>query len=95
MTSSERLDRKGYSIAELSQKTGLSRATIARHTSRTRAEWLEEKAQEREKIRAYHDDQGHSWTETAEFFGLHRDTVLRRARRARKERATETETHHN
>ena len=44
-------------------------------------------ATERESIRAFHDDAGHSWPETAEHFGLHVDTVKRRAYRARKERA--------
>lgn len=85
----ERIDRKGRSIAELAQKTGLSKATIARHTSRTREEWIAQKAQEREEIRAYHDDQGHSWPETAAHFKLSVTTVKERAYRARKERAEE------
>lgn len=85
----ERIDRKGVSIAELSKRTGLSKATIARHTSLNREEWLLQKAQEREAIRAYHDDEGHSWTETAKHFGLAPVTVQQRARRARKERAEE------
>jgi DNA-directed RNA polymerase specialized sigma24 family protein len=80
-----RIDRRGRSIQELAESTGLSRATIARHTSRTRTEWLQQKAAEREEIRAFHDDQGHSWPETAEHFGLAEDTVKRRAYRARKE----------
>ncbi len=85
----ERIDRKGHSIAELSQRTGLSKATIARHTSRTREQWIEQKAQEREAIRAYHDDEGHSWSQTARHFGLSTSTVQQRARRARRERAEE------
>lgn len=85
----ERIDRKGQSIAELTKKSGLSRATIVRHTSRTREEWIAQKAQEREEIRAYHDDQGHSWSQTAKHFGLSTSTVQQRARRARKERAEE------
>lgn len=85
----QRIDRKGHSIAEMSQKTGLSRATIARHTSRTREQWIQQKAQEREAIRAYHDDLGHSWSQTAKHFGLSTSTVQQRARRARKERAEE------
>lgn len=84
-----RIDRRGRSIRDLSESTGLSRATIARHTSRTRSEWLQQKADEREKIRAFHDDQGHSWPETARYFGLSEDTVKRRAYRARKELPTE------
>lgn len=85
----ERLDRKGLSIAELAQKSGLSRGTIIRHTSRTRKQWIEQKAQEREAIRAYHDDEGHSWSQTAKHFGLSTSTVQQRARRARRERAEE------
>ena len=42
-------------------------------------------------MRAYHDDEGHSWTEAARHFGVHVDTVKQRAYRARKERAREAE----
>ena len=87
----ERIDRNGQSITELAEKTGLSRATIARHTSRSRAEWLTQKAAQREAIRAYHDEEGHSWTQTAKHFGLDYSTVKQRAYRARKERAEETQ----
>lgn len=83
----KRIDRKGQSISGLAEKTGLSQRTIARHTSRSRAEWIAQKAAEREAIRAYHDDEGHSWTETAKHFGLDYSTVKQRAYRARKERA--------
>lgn len=84
-----RLDRGGRSISDLAQRTGLSKATIARHTSRTRAEWLQDMADEREAIRAFHDDEGHSWSETAKHFRLTLSTVKDRAYRARKERAEE------
>lgn len=84
-----RIDRKGRSISDLAEATGLSRATIARHTSRNREQWLQQKANEREEIRAFHDVEGHSWTETAKRFGLDISTVKRRAYRARKERAQE------
>nr|WP_176455443.1 hypothetical protein [Kocuria palustris]BAX51292.1 replication protein [Kocuria palustris] len=85
----ERLDRGGRSISDLAQRTGLSKATIARHTSRTRAEWLQDMADEREAIRAFHDDEGHSWSETAKHFRLTLSTVKSRAYRARHERARE------
>lgn len=85
----ERIDRKGRSIRDLSERTGLSPATIARHTSRSRAEWIRQKADEREAIRAFHDDEGHSWPQTARHFRLDISTVKRRAYRARKERAQE------
>lgn len=80
-----RIDRKGRSIRDLSESTGLSRATIARHTSRSREEWLQEKSEEREAIRVFHDEENHSWPETAKKFGVSVDTVKRRAYRARKE----------
>lgn len=85
----KRYDRKGSSISEMSQGTGLSEATIKRWTSRSRAEWIQQKADEREEIRAFHDEQGHSWTETAARYRLDISTVKRRAYRARKERAAE------
>lgn len=80
-----RIDRKGRSIRDLSESTGLSRATIARHTSQSREEWLQKKAEEREAIRTFHDDENHSWPETAKKFGVSVDTVKRRAYRARRE----------
>lgn len=82
----ERVDRQGRSIRDLSARTGLSPATIARHTSRSRDEWLQQKADEREAIRVFHDEEGHSWTQTAKHFRLDVSTVKRRAYRARKER---------
>lgn len=85
----ERIDRKGRSIRDLSERTGLSPATIARHTSRSRAEWIQQKADERELIRAFHDDEGHSWPQTARHFRLDVSTVKRRAYRAREERKQE------
>lgn len=85
----KRYDRRGSSISEMSQGTGLSEATIKRWTSRNRAEWIQQKADEREEIRAFHDEQGHSWTETAAKYRLDVSTVKRRAYRARKERAAE------
>lgn len=86
---SERYSRGNLTAREASKKTQLSLRTIQRWTSKSRADWIDEKAQEREKIRAYHDDEGHSWAETAAHFGLHYDTVKRRAYRARKERDEE------
>ena len=88
----KRIDRKGKSIREVAEGTGLSRDTIRRHTSLPRDEWLTKKSSEREAILIYHDDEGHSWTQTAAHFGLHVDTVRRRARRARRDRAA-ADTH--
>lgn len=50
-------------------------------------------AEDREAIRAFHDDGGHSWPKTAEHFRLDVSTVKRRAYRARKERAQEAAEH--
>lgn len=71
--------------------TGVSPRQVRRLVALPRDEWLLTMATERESIRAFHDDAGHSWPETAEHFGLHVDTVKRRAYRARKERAREAE----
>ena len=87
MATYKRIDRGKESIRGLSEKTGLSIATIRRHTSLPRDEWLTKKADEREAILTFHDDEGHSWPQTAKHFGLHVDTVRRRARRARRDRA--------
>lgn len=87
----KRIDRGNVSLRELSERTGLNRRTIIRHTSMPRTEWLQQKADEREAIRVYHDDEGHSWPETAKHFGVSVDTVKRRAYRARQERAAELE----
>jgi len=87
----KRIDRGTVSMRELVKRTGLSRSTISRHTSMPRTEWLQQKADEREAIRVYHDDEGHSWPETAKHFGVSVDTVKRRAYRARQERAKERE----
>lgn len=86
-----RYDRKGRTAREVAERVGASTRTAQRWTSRPRAEWIAQKAAERETIRAYHDDEGHSWPETAKHFGLTVDTVKRRAYRARKERAAERE----
>lgn len=88
----ERYSRGNLTAREASEKTQLSLRTIQRWTSRTREEWIAQKAQEREEIRAYHDDQGHSWPETAAHFNLSVTNVKERAYRARKERAEEKQT---
>lgn len=84
-----RVDRKGKSIREVAKGTGYARSTIIKYTSRSREEYLAKVAREREEIRRYHDDLGHSWTETAARFDLSVSTVQQRARRARREREAE------
>lgn len=90
MTARHQRQRK-YTAKEGAERTGISERHVRRLVATPRAEWLAEKASEREAIRAFHDDEGHSWTQTAAHFGLHVDTVKRRAYNARKERATERE----
>lgn len=84
-----RYSRGSQTAKQAAQRVGVSERTAQRWTSRSRADWLTEKAQEREAIRAYHDDEGHSWTQTAKHFKLAVSTVKERAYRARKERAEE------
>lgn len=84
-----RYSRGGRTAKEAAALTGTSERTARRWTSMPRAEWLAQKAAERETIRAYHDDEGHTWVETAQHFGLDVSTCTQRARRARKERAAE------
>ncbi|MEX3596124.1 hypothetical protein [Kocuria carniphila] len=84
-----RYSRGSATAKEAATRAGTSERTAQRWTSRSRTEWLQQKADEREAIRAYHDDEGNSWTETAKHFRLNISTVKQRAYRARKERAGE------
>lgn len=76
---------------ELAEMYDVSTRTIRRWCSQPRQEWIDEQAAGREAIRAYHDDEGHSWTQTADHFGLSLSAVKMRAYRARKERQAEAE----
>lgn len=81
--------RRRMTAREGAARTGVSERHVRRLVAQPRDEWIADMAAEREAIRAFHDDEGHSWPETAKHFGLHVDTVKRRAYRARKERAAE------
>lgn len=83
-----RYSRGNSTAKHAAERAGTSERTAQRWTSRARSEWLEQKAQERDTIRAYHDDEGHSWAETAKYFRLSIDTVKQRAYRSRKERGS-------
>lgn len=83
--------KRRYTAREGAEKLGVSERYIRYLVAQPRGEWLKEKALEREAIRAFHDDDGHSWTETAAHFKLHIDTVKQRAYRARRERSKEIE----
>lgn len=92
MTARHPRQRK-YSAKEGATRTGISERHVRRLVAVPREDWLADKAAEREAIRAYHDDAGHTWPQTAEHFGLHPDTVKRRAYTARKERAAAQKSH--
>ncbi len=87
----QRKSRGAYTAQEAAEIVGTSVRTAQRWTSRSRAEWIQQMADEREAIRAFHDDENHSWTETAKHFRLTLSTVKDRAYRARKERAREAD----
>lgn len=76
---------------ELAEAYGVSVRTIKYWNSQTREDWIDEQATLRESIRAYHDDDGHSWSQTAAHFTMTQGAVRQRAYRARKERAAEVE----
>lgn len=77
--------RNCRTIKEASELTGMSPRSVRRWTSLSRAQWLEQKTKQREEIRAYHDEGGHSWTETDEHFGISAVTARLRAYHAREE----------
>lgn len=85
----DRKSRGSYTAREAAAIVGASERTARRWTSVPRDVYLQKMAVEREKIRAYHDDEAHSWSETAKHFGLSVPTVKERGLRARKERAQE------
>jgi len=74
---------------ELAKMYDVSTRTIYRWNSQTREDWIDEQAATREAVRAYHDDEGHTWPQTAEHFGMSQGAVRQRCYRARKERAAE------
>mgnify|MGYP003279229648 FL=1 len=70
---------------------GVSIRTVKSWNSQTREDWIDEQAATREAVRAYHDDEGHTWPQTAEHFNMSQGAVRQRCYRARKERAGEAE----
>lgn len=83
--------KRPVSAKAAAEAYGVSERTIRRWSSQTREDWIDEQAATREAIRAYHDDDGHTWPETAKHFGMSTDAARRRTYRARKERAAEAE----
>ena len=76
---------------QLAEMYDVTPRTIMGWAAQTRADWTDEQAAGREAIRAYNDDDGHSWTQTGKQFHLSLSTVKERAYRARKVRAAEAE----
>lgn len=87
----QRSEKRRVSAKEAAQRLGISERTVRNLVAQPRDEWITEQAARRERIRAYHDDEGHSWSETARHFGVTIDTVKPLGYRARKERAAERE----
>ncbi|WP_044088146.1 hypothetical protein [Bifidobacterium bombi] len=81
--------KRPVTAKEAAKRLGISERTVRNIAATPRSQWLQEKAEEREEIRRYHDEGGHSWPATGEHFGLAEDTVRKRAYQARKERAAE------
>ncbi len=75
--------------SELAEIYGVSARTIQRWNAQKREDWIDEQAALRESIRAYHDDEGHSWSQTIEHFNMSSSAVRQRCYRARKEREAE------
>ena len=81
--------KRPLSARKAAETYGVSIRTIQRWASQPREEWIDDQATTREAIRAYHDDDGHSWAATAEHFNMSTSAVRQRAYKARKERAAE------
>ena len=76
---------------EMAEMFGVNPRTIRSWNAVKREDWIDEQAAMRESIRAYHDDEGHTWPQTAEHFNMSQGAVRQRCYRARKERAAEAE----
>lgn len=85
MIETERRKRR-VTAREGARLTGVSERYIRKLVAQTREDWLAEQAERREAIRAYHDDEGHTWQQTADHFGTSIYNVQKRARRARRDR---------
>lgn len=83
--------KRPVSARELAQAYGVSTRTIQSWVAMKREDWIDEQAAMREAIRAYHDDEGHTWPQTAEHFNMSQGAVRQRCYRARKERQAEAE----
>ena len=83
-----RQEKRRVTARDAAEALGISERRVRGLVAQNRDEWLAEQAERRERIRAYHDDEGHSWSETARHFGVTHDTAKKLGYRARKERIT-------
>ena len=81
--------KRPITAREAAEAYGVTPRTIRRWAAQPRQDWIDEQAATREAIRAYHDDEGHSWSQTVEHFGMSLSAVRQRAYKARKEREAE------
>lgn len=81
--------KRPISARKAAETYGVSIRTIQRWASQPREEWIDDQATTREAIRAYHDDDGHSWSETSKHFNMSTSAARQRAYKARKEREAE------
>ena len=83
--------KRPVTAKEAARRLGISERTVRKIAAQPRAEYLREQFEEREKIRAYKYDEGHTWEQTAAYWGVTVGAVKQRAWRARRERAAERE----
>jgi DNA-directed RNA polymerase specialized sigma24 family protein len=83
--------KRRVTAREGAAELGITARQVRRLVALPRDEWIQQMAADREAIRVYHDDGGHSWRETGEHFGISEPTARERGYRARKERAREAE----
>lgn len=83
--------KRPVTAREAAEAYGVSIRTVQSWVAMKREDWIDEQATLREAIRAYHDDEGHSWSQTAEHFKMSTSAVRQRAYKARKEREAEAE----
>lgn len=85
-------DRKRpISAREAAERLGVSERTVRNLAATRREDWLREQFEERERIRVYKYDEGHTWEQTANHWNVTVGAVKQRAWRARRERAAERE----
>lgn len=81
--------KRPMTAREAAEMFGVNPRTVRSWNAMKREDWIDEQAATREAIRAYHDDDGHTWPETAKHFGMSVGAVRNRTYSARKERKAE------